>query len=465
MAIEFGVYNSLTNTTTNVVGAAITTSTLLQFQPQPATWDDATGTWQVVDETVLVQTRTAATGRTLVTSLNRLFQQAALAERNRAVHSGVYVQYRPDGSETLYRTPVMRGRAYLEQHRLPIQVRIEFTRAHYWETDAEGDLVWSTGFSDKALINATSGVGNTIDISETNVGGDLPTPIRIKVLNTTNSSDGTKDILVGCAHGMQTAWNGILEGEDWTTSYAGAATVASGASSGGFYRSIPVPSIDALWFTSIPDDYLYIIREGWLLSSTAVNALNGRLVKPVVRVVGLPASGIQIAFAVGYGTTGGYGDEVKYRTDWQDALTDGQYGLIEGQAMRIPTNNTPLSSGQTVGATWSFFLLLRKTTTGDSTINIDYVQLFPADEFLRFDTSTGVTEYNETAIQDIDHSRAHVLNGTVKRIAYQVRGGPVEVLHDQKTRLYFLHEDESATASISRTFTVSAKYRSRRLTI
>ncbi len=440
-------------------GAASVGSRLIEYKPRPAKRDQK-DQWQDVDETALVQYTTMALAESAVQSLNRYFEAARLAEARVMLHPGVFQRYRGDTSKTLYRSPVLNGYAHYEQTKLPARVRINWKRRYYMEQDAEAAVTWSDGTTTAKTVTI-NGASNVLQLQTSAIAGELEAPIRFSITNNYNNVVGVNDIHIGQLRGAASNWNGLLEAESAGGSINNAGTNSSdGTCSNGQYHTATAYSINAGWFTTLPDDPLYVMRRVWILSTSQLSAINGRKIKPFLRFRAAPAADIQVAFWLGYGA-GGYSDQWIWRGDWQDAQQAAFDNFLEGNAFDVPY--VALDAGQSVSG-YTLGLAVRKATATDSTVQLDYVQLMPLDGYKRLDTLLSSAAYNEVVDESDIEPIAFARSGTSKRRQYRIDGRGVFVRPGENAWLYFQARDYS-TSAIARTLSVLAYYRPRRLTL
>jgi hypothetical protein len=457
--IELNVYNASTATTQALNSPTTAARTVTrEYKPLAPEWDSERGEWwPTVEETAVIRTDTFATARTLVTTLNQWFSGARHRQTNRARHAGVYAQYRPQTSETLYRSPIISGRAVMEQHWGPAEVRITWTRASYWETNAESAVPWASGSNPQSLT-MTPG-SNVVALTAASISGDLPSPVRWEVYNNYNNVSGTGDIHLAALLGSPGTWDGRLECESGTATISPGAgsNNASGGASGGSYHTVTVYSIDAAWFTTLPDDSTRYARIGWDLTTSQLNTLNGRPAKPHLRFVTRPASGsgIQIAWAVRY-----LGNII-YQTDWMDAYNNTPYNILEGPSIHIPPKHVPLTGGDNVNG-YQLVLYARKVTSSDSSIDVDFVQLMPADGWNHW--YGGRLGYQDTAAQDDAIEVVVTRSSTNRSVGYYNPHPPVFITPGETARFYLLQQG-GTVSEIARTLQLSGYYRPRRLTV
>jgi hypothetical protein len=463
--IELNVYNASTAATQALNSPSTTARTVTrEYRPLSPEWDGDRGEWwPTVEETAIIRADTYATARTLITTLNQWFSGARHRQTNRARHAGVFVQYRPQTSETLYRSPVITGRAVMEQHWGPAEVRVTWTRASFWEANSESAVPWASGSNPQSLT-MTPG-SNVVALTAASISGDLPAPVRWEVYNNYNNAAPTRDIHLGALLGSAGTFNGLLECESGTATISpgSGSNSASGSASGGNYHTVTVYSIDAAWFTTTPDDPTYYTRIGWALSTSALNTINGRAVKPHLRFFTRPSSGsgIQIAWAVRYDMSGSGTRQVIYQTDWQDAYNNTPYNLLEGPALHIPPRHIPLAGGDNVN-NYELLLLARKVTASDSSIAVDYVQLLPTDGYNHW--YAGWLSYQDTAAQDDAIEVIVSEDSTNRSVGYYNPHPPVFITPGETARFYLLQQG-GTVSEIARTLQLSGYYRPRRLTV
>lgn len=464
--IELNFYNAATTTTSALNSPTTTARTVTrEYRPAAPEWDSTLGTWMpTIQESAVIRiTSDYATARTLVTTLNQWFSYARARQASRSQHAGIFVQYRPQTSETLYRSPIVNGWATLENNYGPPEVRITFDRASYWEANAESDVPWASGGNPQSLTMVAG--SNTAALTAASISGDLPAPVRWSVYNNYNNAAATRDIHLGALIGSAGTWNGFLECESGsaTISPGAGSNSASGSASGGNYHTANAYSITGAWFTTTPDDPTYYTRIGWALSTAQLNTLNGRAVKPHLRFFTRPASdsGIQIAFALRYNQSGSGNYQTIAQTDWMDGYNNAPYNILAGPSMHIPPRYVPLGGSENVNY-YEFLLYVRKTTATDGTVALDYVQLIPTDGYQHW--AGGYLSYQDTAANDDAIEVVISADSTNRSIAYYAPNPPIYITPGLTARFY-LQQQGGSTSEIARTLQLSGYYRPRRLTV
>lgn len=469
MPIELNIYDLKTASTIRLNSASTSDkSVLVRYKPTPAERDEM-GNLQPVSEQVIVNYTTPAAARAALTAINKAFQAAAIKARSEARHPGVFAQYRPDTSETLYRSEIIKGRAWISRTKLPMQMTIEWTHVYFWERDAEISTTYSDGTTSTKRITNVPG-SNVISLQASAIQGDIEAPVRIDRVHVGTVSGKIYAAHVGAILGTQSSWSGLLEAEsgNYTNITSPGSTVANANSSGGNYRTMPISSVGSL---AIPDDPGFCMRMVWTLTGAQLVMLNGRQVRPIVRVTDQPAADVQFCFAVGATAAGnnpGLTDVILFRTDWQSARGDAR-GIVIGNALPIPPRPIVLAAGESF-STLNFSLWARRINTGGGTINVDYVQLVPADGWRSY--KTGIVDgwgTGDVLRESQDLRNAYIWNANVVKTQFEnIISPPIMIAPGEAASFYFQIETSGISpgiTSIAAQEDIDIRYRPRRLTI
>jgi hypothetical protein len=241
-------------TTVQLTSTSALYPALLEYSPQTAEQDIRTiiseadgyeqpnAYWREIKE----QARIAYTpsdmtsARAALVTLNQLFEQAR--QRQNRVGAAVYVKFRPDTSDTLYRSEVYSGKAWIDDIRLPY-ITVEWTRRYYWETDSETQLnlyntIQTTPASTITLRNcfyAANSYSNVAKIAAAQVGGDMPATARLQLTNLSVATG--QDYYIGQMLEGATAMAFTIEAESGTN-YVASSNTTNASYSGGAYTTL-----------------------------------------------------------------------------------------------------------------------------------------------------------------------------------------------------------------------------------
>jgi hypothetical protein len=377
-----------------------------------------------------------------VRSLQTLFREAA-EWHTRSLGVPVYVKFRPDGSETLYRSELYAGDVQHSEDLLSWQVagaffevNLSWTRAPYWEADSETEL---TAVGGEAISNHDdSGHHNHIDIDGALLGGVAPAGCRVEVTNSyATGTLGTLWIGVN-AHKGSAMPTHVLEGEDSTIAHT---DNADGSASNGYYAS------KALSGTSLQAVY------GWTISATEAAKLAGHAFHLLLRTPG-SNDGIYIsARATFRGSTVALMETPEVRMN-ADQVQD--LGVLQ-----LP----PYLESETV--LYNFDVLLYARGANGATVYLDYLLLMPLDGWRVYRPLASGIAQNGILKDDSMAGRLWIegLAGTQRDVHYIAEGEPLQLTPGQDHRLIFLGANTSNASEPARTFAVKVFYRPRRLTV
>lgn len=336
-----------------------------------------------------------------------------------------------------------------------IDATLVLTRRPWWEERNVQELpLYNTSVSSKttggvAIYNhddATTAHDNWVDIAAADVIGNVPSPLTITMANSngiglwTSNFYQTNNVFHSPTTYDLSTFAHIIEGE----SANGIASIADSASSGGYYGQ-------GVWSGSIGH---YVHLFVWDLSPSFLAAAAGDFFRVLCRFASTPPSGIELQlhlkFPSGSPTT----------TLWEGPKMTATGRLLQDLGI------VQLPPGIPSDFHDSLSLILSAKYTGSGQLNVDFLQLTPANSTRWFKQSSYQIEANDQIINDGPVNRVYGLDATTgyQWNIFEVYSGVLYVWPNQNQRLIFLH-DEATTMNISRTWTVRAYYRPRRLTI
>lgn len=446
---------SITDGTTTI---SLSTSNVLLTQYVPATPDISTTQrptltdgspvdmprYENVTETIdiMLENSSKSSLQAQLTAINRMF---LLAHRRQETKAGdrVYLQLQVDSESDTWRSEIYTGRLVLDQDALrhyaniKVQAAIIVERAYYWEGD-QVELQLSTSNASAATGGRTvynhddSGTGhdNWVQIAAAQVEGDLPTPAKLTLTNSSGASQNYANFHIATnAFSDPANFTHVLEGESVAT---GGSTVADGNSSGGNLRRFSS-------FTST--------AAQWTLSGALLQDGGGRFFRILARLPTVSSTCYftpQIRDSSGL-TTLYTGDEVAISSTV--AIAD------------LGTLPLPPSTADVSWASLRLYLGMRSDSS--NTVDIDFVQLTPLDSYAHF-YQLGLTIGNGTTIT-VDGIEGAIHAGGYP--IYTSARPTVWLYPNQLQRLIFLHDESSGEPNIANTFSVRAYVRPRRLTI
>lgn len=413
-------------------------ATLTNYMPQPPEPSDES---EPVDELVKVHCATFTDLRYMQNLTNRLFKTARRRQQTRST-TRVFMQWRGDGSETLYRSEVENGRAYAVG-KLGRDLQLAIRRTPWWE-GPETSIQISNGNGSSAsgllINNHTSGAASSyFTVPGVLVDGDTECKCRLELTNT--AAVDLMDIYVGVMKGS-TAWTtaAFLQGESAIT---GGSNQSDAFSSNGQYRQVTFSGTSAT------------LIIGWTIGDSLLSLINSRSAVPIVRFSTTPpGTDIQIRWALFYGVA------PVFRTDWQTLNPFSQ--LHAGLPIPLP----PRPSGGAF-ADHTLYIEARRGNGAATTLNIDFVQLFPTDCFRRYTPASYYIPQNwrvvDDSIDDLLYTQAGA--GGARATNYVAYGEPLSLNPGENATFCILTVSNTGTMSISQTLSAKLVLRPRRMTI
>lgn len=453
------VLSFLSSATTFVAAQTITLSGanyfLVRYQPATAkpkpdgAYDDITETIEVMFEGATVQAM-----RDALNAVERFLVDARTRAHD---ESGVryYFRLQPDGDSVTWRSEVIDGRVELGTNALQaygqakMEARIIITRKHFWEGNtAEIPLVstldGTAAIGGRRILNhSDASNSNHVLIASTAITGVLPTPVWIRLKNTSNASQAYRNWYIA-----NNVWNApatfdwTIQGEERQTGY-GTITALAGTSNGNYNALTVNTSASILWDI-----------DGGQTQRAA-----GYDFRLLMRLTAAPSQNMYITPAIWANTNLArltpFVKEVS-------VLTTGSR-LVDLGTLQIPPGlgNDSAQAG--------VVLRFDVRSVASTLLNIDYIQLFPTHS-LRHLVMRGNTILNNDAIYDnpieeIAYSEEDNGDDFVKHAIITPLESPILVRPGRQQILYLLHDIDSGDAPIATQTTVQAYYRPRLLTI
>jgi len=397
----------------------------------------------VVSTLDLVFTASTIAGiQTLVKNLEKLLDKSLLRQ-NRKNYARVYLNVTVDGdvawrSEILYFRLVPKTDLFDGLTAKKTEYTLFITRRFYFEgpekeLELSNSLTSATTGGIEIFNHQDSGEDNYVAIAAAQVGGVLPTPVKLTLTNINGSSVGFRNFYLATnAFSDPDNFNHIIEGESRESGYGTITTSAT--SSNGNYNTYS--------FTGSG----YIVFP---LSDTLLEKTQGRWFRLLMRCVSWS------------------GTNVFVQPELRDAT--GLVTLWSGDEKKLPSSSVtnlqdlgsiPLPSGPLNPEGTDMTLVLKVRCTGSGQLNIDYIQLTPLDSY-QYVIQRGLNIPNDgvvtfDGISSVIHSNGQPI--------YSHRVGPLYVFPGVKQRIYILYDSTSGSV-IANTVEIRVYIRERRLTI
>lgn len=384
----------------------------------------------------------------LQNAINALESMLFAANRRQRSKTGpkVYLQMQVDGEADTWRSEIMSGRVVLDNTvldrwaNIKAEVKLHITRRYWWE-GAETEIELSTSNAAAATGGQTiynhddSGTGhdNWVEIANTEILGNLPTPVKITLTNNVGSGQGYYKFYIATnAYNDPANFVHILEGE---AASGLTSTTANANYSDGNYGT------KSSW-TGTAELY-------WTIPSATLTDGAGRFFRVLASIFN-----VSIDFYARAYVRDSYnlitlfeGDEVLV-----DALGDEMVDL----------GTIPLPPATVQGVTWDdLTLAIKMRTASSNTMNIDFVQLTPLDSYVEIiQRGYSVADGETVTIDGIDgivHAEGMPIYTSV--------GMPLLVFPGRTQRIIVLHMLSNSTVPATNTLSIRAYYRPRRATV
>ena len=396
-------------------------------------------------------------------ALQDLLQQAKDAQRNRAI-SPVYAVWKENASGTIYRSEIKDGRVEWDSEALQYSqwigdtqfARVYWERSNWWEgpeaqlglSNPHGTVTTAAG---TVYNHNAGGTCNYLDIAGTAVLGDIPGATRLELTNSYYSAvSGLYGTII---YGLDHVWIGqnvftpstfdhIIEAE--TSDYGG--TAIAGAYSGG--------SVIRTGVTSTSETLLL----AWALPTAVADAANGRLHRLTFR-----STTMESANVIRYRLKLVFGTAAAGVALWQSDLVTPDSSFVLSTRNLFTLKLPPWPPGLS-GATGLYLQLWgMKVGSDNQLLNIDFIQLTPADGYRELKTASYDVPYEYRIIDDGIGEYLYVDDGAGADKAGIMTGygAPIQVWPGRDQRLYFLMNPDE----IARTLSVKVFYRPRRRTL
>lgn len=366
--------------------------------------------------------------------------------------SKVYLEYQVDGDTHFWRSEILFGRLELQQDAMQIwgnahiPCLLHITRRYYWErTGALTEIRLTSAYHTTPktagvwVYNSNAGgtVGNYVQISGTEIVGDLPAPAKIQLQNITGASQSYRNFYIANnAFNTASVFAHTMEGE---SSVYGTQVNAAGCSGGKYMQ------------TSFSGTTFFL----WPMTTRLLYG-GGRTFRILARFATYPLSTPVYVRAVLANEDGllpvATGEEVKLPADGSNI-----YELVDLGSLPLPPNGN--------GLPWDTMTLkLEMRAASNATVGLDYIQLMPTEEYRHIVMRGGLMIANGALLDDGTEGKTYMVEDGANKPYFSPRGSYINVYPGITQRLYFLH-DEGTVSDINNVSTVFMWYRPRRLTI
>lgn len=268
---------------TTTVALSDASAGLQAYAPRGARASD-----ESVEEEAVVNFLSKATGQTRINQVNKIFARARMRATT-SVGPRCFVQFAYEGEGTTWRSEITDGAIDVGDETLGVDpaannlfATIRWTRAPYWE-----GAVTQLPISNQSASNNTGGLtinnhsvsGSAsayLAVSGANIAGDVPSPVRLELTNTTGSA--LAYLMYGLLNGSQSwNYNACLQAEACTGSFGqggGGTNTASGTSSNGTYLALSAIAGSA-------NNYIK-----WQVANSTLGLCDGKPVVPILRFDG-----------------------------------------------------------------------------------------------------------------------------------------------------------------------------------
>lgn len=432
--------------------------------------------WEPPVETVPVVFEGVAAARAALGSLHRMIRRAREYTQLR-IGAPVYLQFRPDTGEALYRSPVREMVFDIEQESYRrrwendrIHGQITLTREPYWDavTPVSATLSNPSGTGTAIGVDNTSDATryNYVDIAAAAITGDLDAPATITLSQQYDAptNGGLPTWYIGHnAHGTPANYRHQYENSDIGGS--GHSTVVNGTCSGGDYSRFQWDGSQLYTYT--------VAGQGWNVQWSpsyppTVEESGGRTALLLLRCPVMPQANLMLSV------------ELKFQP-----LYSPQIYAYRSQPFRIPTGSQLVELGpvqippmavrgmEPVGLTvlqLRFHSITPTPPPPDLDVTVDFMLMLPTDSWaiLRplpvISVGTLSQRVNIIDNSDLNLTYTQPQTGTVQNLpTYAREGVPILLRPNTAQRLYFAHVYQEGTWNVSHRCTVSVSYRPRRL--
>lgn len=417
-----------------------------------------------VSETIEVMLRpgsgfTMAQAQSEVQRLENLFRLAEERQDNKATIP-LYLEFQPKDTSAIFRSEILSGKVVIDDDGLStwaisktVLIQILITRRFYWEQSSEVELpLWSTANPAPAatggvIVNnrCDSGYGNWVYAAGGNIGGSIPSPIRLEINNNFNNTTRFTKMWVGQNIFSSMNISNIIEAETADHGTSSTAVDVAGTSGGKILQCQVSSSA-------------YQVICGWDLTSSMLSQYKGRFFRIFAKFgSNPPINGLYTQFRLyfpsgTYLTLVGQTPEVMLSTSY----TYQDLGTIQLPPWLTNEDNlTALRLG----------MFVRSASNTLANLAFDYIHITPLDGFRVLDPVGYGTPYGYTLTDDAMNRSLFVTDGTTKAGYYVGYGNPLMVWPGRNTKFYFMARNDFDAFELTRTYRIRIFYRPRRLTV
>lgn len=379
--------------------------------------------------------------QTLVRSLEILLDKSLLRQ-NKKNFKRVYLLVTVDGdvawrSEILYFKLTPKINLFDGLTAKKTEYTLFITRKFYFEgpekeLELSNSLTSATTGGIEIWNHSDGGEDNYVAIAAAQVGGTLPTPVKLTLTNINGSSIGYRNLYLSTnAFSDPSNFTHIIEGE---SRESGSGTITTSAtSSNGNYNLYGFTGTGEIVFA---------------LSDTLLEQTQGRWFRLLTRLVSWSGTNVFVT------------PEIRDATGLVTLWTGTEKLLGTSSTNIQDLGSVPLPSGPSNTVYSDMTLVLKVRATGSGQVNIDFIQLTSLDSY-QYVIQRGLNISNDgvitfDGIEGIIHSNGQTI--------YSNRVGPLYVFPGKTQRIYILY-DTSSGSVIAHTAEIQAYIRERRLTI
>jgi hypothetical protein len=379
--------------------------------------------------------------QTLVRNLEILLDKSLLRQ-NKKNFKRVYLLVTVDGdvawrSEILYFKLTPKINLFDGLTAKKTEYTLFITRRFYFEgpekeLELSNSLTSATTGGIEIWNHSDGGEDNYVAIAAAQVGGTLPTPVKLTLTNINGSSIGYRNLYLSTnAFSDPTNFTHIIEGE---SRESGSGTITTSAtSSNGNYNLYGFTGTGEIVFA---------------LSDTLLEQTQGRWFRLLARLVSWSGTNVFVT------------PEIRDATGLVTLWTGTEKLLGTSSTNIQDLGSVPLPSGPSNIIYSDMTLVLKVRATGSGQVNIDFIQLTSLDSY-QYVIQRGLNIPNDgvitfDGIEGIIHSNGQTI--------YSNRVGPLYVFPGKNQRIYILYDTSSGSA-IAHTAEIQAYIRERRLTI
>lgn len=393
---------------------------------------------ETVTETAIIVCEGAASAiQNAVNNIERLLDDAA--NRMDLLTNKVYVEASVTGASSTYRSEVLGGRVEWSQtpgrHKLDastnaVEIAVIWTRRNFWEASIENEVFLSSG----TLSERTGGVDvynndnassstNWAGIASNRITGVLPTPLRLRILNTSGSAIAPRNYYIANnANSSPASMDCWLLGSE-STSGASQSWGAGGITHGNLLFTFP-------------------------LSNTLLGQAQGRPFR-VLAAFSSVSGGPTLRAGV-YSSIGGV---------YAPLVLGREINNSNGNEL-VDLGAFPIPPGGYNQSTTAAALVITARASGAGALTMDFTQLMATDAFRRIEQIGYNTSNNEGVEDDGISGGVYYWDGTNKYPIIKGYYDPVVVYPGKAQRLYVLF-DEGTDFVAGRKMQVRAFYRPR----